>query len=171
MKILFPFFLFFLFLTFKVHAASIPVYSANGFACGRMGVTVTCKGPLPGSAAKDSITATGHNLVYLTVDTQENGQPLRYTYFSDTGCLVGYTFGMDGKPAGVVARHRSGSKANFQIQNENYDSVVAYCEQNLPGSPNPITGFDAPGMKSTPSIPAAVPAKPAAKIAPQKTAK
>lgn len=138
-------------------ASNIPLYSANGFTCGRMGLTVTCKGPLPGDKAQDTVTATGHNLVYVTVDTVDNGQPLRYTYFSDTGCLVGYSFGADGKAVGVVARHRSGSKANFQIQNDNYDQVIAYCEQNLPNSPAPVTGYDAPGVKSKPAAPSAAP--------------
>ena len=162
MKKVLPFFFLFLF-SANLHAAGIPVYSANGFTCGRMGVTVTCKGPLPGSQARDTATATGHNLVYLTVDTIDNGQPLRYTYFSDTGCLVGYSFGADGKPVGVVARHRSGSKANFQVQNENYDEVISYCEQNLPNSPAPVSGYDSPGVKSKPApVPtSAAPAKPA----------
>lgn len=155
-----------------LHAAgtNVPLYSANGFTCGRMGVTVTCKGPLPGSNAQDTVTATGHNLVYITVDTIDNGQALRYTYFSDTGCLVGYSFNTDGKAIGVVARHRNNGKANFQIQNDNYDSVISYCEQNLEGSPMPITGFDAPGVKSKPeaATPTVAPAKaatPAAKPA------
>lgn len=168
MKKLLPLFLFFFLLPLSVKAENIPVYSANGFTCGRLGLTVTCKGPLPGSQAHDTITATGHNLIYVTVDTIDNGQPLRYTYFSDTGCLVGYSFGADGKAIGVVARHRNGEKANFQVQNDNYDPVISYCEQNLQNSPNSVTGYDAPGVKSTPTAPAAAPAKttaPAAKSA------
>ena len=152
-------------------AGNIPLYSANGFTCGRMGVTVTCKGPLPGDKAQDTVTVTGHELVYITVDTIDNGQAFRYTYFSDTGCLVGYSFGADGKTVGVVARHRNNNKANFQVQNDNYDPVIAYCEQNLEGSPAPVTGYDAPGVKSRPAAsvnaaptaaPTASPAKPAA---------
>ncbi len=164
MKKIIPFFFLLLLFPLSLHAAGIPVYSANGFTCGRMGLTVTCKGPLPGSQAHDTVTSTGHNLVYLTVDTIDNGQPLRYTYFSDTGCLVGYSFGADGKPVGVVARHRNGSKANFQVQNDNYDTVISYCEQNLEGSPAPVGGYDAPGVKSAPALPP-ISASPAAKPA------
>lgn len=151
MKKILPLFLLLIFLPSESHAAAIPVFSANGFTCGRMGVTVTCKGPLPGGQAKDTVTATGHNLIYVTVDTLDNGRSLRYSYFSDTGCLVGYSFGADSKAVGVVARHRNGSKANFQIQNDNYDTVISYCEQNLVGSPAPISGYDAPGVKSVPA--------------------
>lgn len=164
MKKILPLFFLFLFSSFNLHAANITVYSANGFTCGRMGLTVTCKGPLPGSQAKDTVTGTGHSLIYLTVDTLDNGQALRYTYFSDTGCLVGYSFGADSKVVGVVARHRNGNKANFQVQNDNYDPVISYCEQNLEGSPAPVTGYDAPGVKSAPATPTvSSPPKPAAK--------
>ncbi len=162
-KIIFS--LFTLLVSSTLHAAAnnVPLYSANGFTCGRMGITVTCKGPLPGAKAQDTVTATGHSLVYITVDTIDNGQALRYTYFSDTGCLVGYSFNADGKAIGVVARHRNNGKANFQIQNDNYDSVISYCEQNLEGSPAPVTGYDSPGVKSKPeaatAAPTAAPAK------------
>ena len=145
----------------SVAAEALPVYSVNGFNCNRLGVTVTCKGPIPGG--KDSMTATGHNLIYLTMDVYQNGLPTRYTYFSDTGCLVGYTFGMEGKPVSAVAVHRNGQKASFDIQNENYDQMIAYCERELPGSPKPIAGVG-------PSAPASSP--PAAKsTVPKKTAK
>ncbi len=169
MKILFLLFFFVFLLSFNVQAAGIPVYSANGFTCGRMGLTVTCKGPLPGAQAKDTVTATGHSLVYVTVDTIDAGQPLRYTYFSDTGCLVGYSFGADSKAVGVVARHRNGSKANFLVQNDNYDPVITYCEQNLEGSPAPVTGYDSPGVKSKAEAPTVAPTAVPATVAPAKT--
>jgi hypothetical protein len=139
-------------------AWALPVYSVNGFNCSRLGMTVTCKGPIPGG--KDSLTATGHNLVYLTMDVYQNGFPTRYTYFSDTGCLVGYTFGTEGKPVSAVAVHRNGQKASFDIQNENYDQMIAYCERELPGSPRPVAGVgpSAPASSSTTSKPKAAPA-------------
>jgi len=131
-------------------AWALPVFSVNGFSCSKLGVSVTCKGPIPGG--KDSLTATGHNLVYLTMDVFQGGLPTRYTYFSDTGCLVGYTFGTEGKPISAVAVHRSGQKASFDIKNENYDQMIAYCERELPGSPKPI------GVTAAPAAPAPKPA-------------
>src|SRR4029453_12285979 len=103
----------------------------------------------------------GHNLVYLTMDVTQNGFPTRYTYFSDTGCLVGYTFGTEGKPISAVAVHRNGQKASFDIKNDNYDQMVAYCERELPGSPKPIgvAGASAPAP-STAAKPATVPPTP-----------
>jgi hypothetical protein len=147
-------------------ATALPVYSTNGFVCGRVGVTVTCKGPIPGG--KDSVTATGHNLVYVTMDVIQNGAPTRYTYFSDTGCLVGYTFGSEGKPIAAVAVHRNGTKGSFDIKNDSYDPMIQYCEQELPGSPQPVAGGVAQKPKGVAKSP--VPAKSTAGTPVQKKA-
>ena len=101
------------------------VYSANGFICGTKGATVTCKGPIPGGT--DTVTGTGHNIVYLTVNTKTAGQPTRFTYFSDTGCLIGYTFNAAGNPTVAVASHRNGSKKQFQFGQGKYDAIIDYC--------------------------------------------
>ncbi|MFO1519490.1 MAG: hypothetical protein U1F57_07530 [bacterium] len=167
-------------LTFSSHAWAIPVYSVNGFKCSKVGVTVTCKGPIPGG--DDSLTVTGHGLVYVTMDVHQGGHPTRYTYFSDTGCLVGYTFGMDGKVINAVAVHRNGTKGSFDVKEENYDPMVSFCEQDLPNSPTPVADTQSPqsstvAKKSPTSAPAPAPAakpavksaaKPAAKPAPKK---
>jgi hypothetical protein len=150
----------------KSMAAVLPVYSTNGFVCQKVGVSVTCKGPIPGG--KDSVTATGHNLVYLTMDVVQGGSPTRYTYFSDTGCLVGYTFGEQGKPIAAVAVHRNGTKGSFDIKNDNYDSMIQYCEQELPGSPQPVAGGVLQKPKEVAKNPA--PAKPTAVKPAQKKA-
>src|SRR4029453_1569586 len=146
-------------------ALTLPVYSVNGFSCTKLGVTVTCKGPIPGG--KDSLTGTGHNLVYLTMAVFQNGfptgSPTRYTYFSDTGCLVGYTFGTEGKPVSAVAVHRNGQKASFDIKNDNYDQMIAYCEKELPGSPKPMGSAGGPTPAPAPAKPAAAAPAPAAK--------
>ena len=105
--------------------ADSPVFSANGFTCGKTGATVSCKGNLPNG--KDTITGTGHNLVYLTVNTSTNGVPTRYSYFSDTGCLVGYTFNAAGNPYEAVASHRSGSKKTFKFEEGKYEALIEYC--------------------------------------------
>src|SRR5262245_27036354 len=84
-------------------AWSLATYSVNGFICQKSGFSVTCKGPIPGNDSKDAITATGHGLVYISMDVTQGGVPTRYTYFSDTGCLVGYTFGTEGKVVNAVA--------------------------------------------------------------------
>lgn len=113
--------------------ANLPVFSANGFVCGKEGVTVTCKGPVP--TGKDTITGTGHDLVYLTVNTHQSGAPVRYTYFSDTGCLIGYTFNAAGQPAAAVVSHRKGAKQTFNFQNQaDYDKVIDFCVKDQPGS-------------------------------------
>lgn len=109
----------------KVSLADAPVFSANGFKCGKTGVTVSCKGSLPNG--KDSVTATGHNVVYITVNTQTEGVPTRYTYFSDTGCLIGYTFSAAGTPVAAVASHRKGSKQTFKFQEGKYEELIEYC--------------------------------------------
>ncbi len=144
-------FLLFSFLN-SAHAAGVPVYSANGFKCAKSGVSVTCKGPIPGGTS--TITGTGHSLVYLTVDTLQDGQPIRYTYFSDTGCLLGYTLGPDGNAIAVVARHRTGEKGTFSVQGDNYDGVIQFCERRLGFETQP-----APSSKPAPAKPAAAPAK------------
>ena len=160
---------FFFLITVRVWA--VPVYSVNGFTCKKVGVTVSCKGPIPGG--KDSVNATGHNLVYITMDVQQNGSPTRYSYFSDTGCLVGYTFGSDGKAISAVAVHRSGQKGSFDIKDENYDQMTAFCEKELPNSPKAVSDTTAPKV-SAPVAPApakpASPAKPAVKTDPSKSA-
>ena len=112
------------FISSQAHA-DVPVYSANGFVCGKEGVTVTCKGPIPGS--KDSITATGHNLVYVTINSHQEGVPTRYTYFSDTGCMIGYTFNAAGQPIAAVANHRSGAKETFDFGDGKYEKVIQFC--------------------------------------------
>ena len=152
--------LFFLFSFFNpVYAANVPVYSANGFMCAKSGISVTCKGPIPGGTS--SITGTGHNLVYLTVDLLQEGQPIRYTYFSDTGCLIGYTLGPDGSAIAVVARHRTGEKGTFSVQGDNYDGVIQFCERRLgaesQAASRPVT------TSQKPATPAAKPATSAAK--------
>jgi len=110
--------------------ADAPVISANGFICGKQGVTVTCKGPLPNG--KDTITGTGHNVVYLTVNTTTAGSPARYTYFSDTGCLVGYTFNAAGNPVQAVASHRSGAKQTFDFGEGKYEPLLNFCAEDQP---------------------------------------
>ncbi len=128
--------------------ADVPVFSANGYICGKEGVTVTCKGPIP--KGKDTITGTGHDLVYLTVNTIQEGTPVRYTYFSDTGCLIGYTFNAAGQPVAAVASHRKGAKQTFQFQaKEDYEKVVDFCVKDQPataGAPaaTPATAKAAP---------------------------
>lgn len=102
-----------------------PVFSANGFICGKKGLTVTCKGPIPGR--NDTVTGTGHDIVYLTVNTRTAGAPARYTYFSDTGCLVGYTFNAAGNPFEAVASHRSGKKKDFKFTEDNYEALIEFC--------------------------------------------
>jgi len=122
-----------------------PVFSANGFICGKEGNTVTCKGNLPNG--KDTVTGTGHDLVYLTINTHQEGVPTRYTYFSDTGCLIGYTFGAAGQPVAAVASHRNGVKGTFSFEDGKYEKIVQFCMQE-----NPTSG------SSTASAPAAAPA-------------
>lgn len=107
--------------------ADVPVFSANGFQCGKKGVTVTCKGPMPDG--KGTITGTGHNVVYLTVNTTTAGAPARYTYFSDTGCLVGYAFNAAGNPTQAVASHRSGAKQTFEFGEGKYDPLLSFCSE------------------------------------------
>ena len=113
-------------------AATAPVFSANGFICGKEGSTVTCKGSLPNG--KGTITGTGHDLVYLTINTTQEGVPTRYTYFSDTGCLIGYTFGAGGQPIAAVAAHRSGAKQTFGFEDGKYEKIVQYCVQEKPAT-------------------------------------
>ncbi|MDX1387280.1 MAG: hypothetical protein R3257_06785 [bacterium] len=116
------------------HAAGeTPVFSANGFLCGKKGLTVTCKGPIPGRS--DTVTGTGHDIVYLTVNTRTAGAPARYTYFSDTGCLIGYTFNAAGNPLAAVASHRSGAKKNFKFTEQNYDALIEFCASQQDGPP------------------------------------
>lgn len=111
--------------------ADISVFSANGFVCGKEGQTVTCKGKHP--LNNDTITATGHNLVYLTINTQQDGAPVRYTYFSDTGCLIGYTFNAAGQPANAVVSHRKGAKQTFNFANkDDYEKVTNFCVADQP---------------------------------------
>jgi hypothetical protein len=105
--------------------ADTPVYSANGYICGKTGQTVTCKGPHPNG--KDTLTGTGHNLIYLTINTTTHGAPTRYTYFSDTGCLVGYTFNAGGQPVAAVASHRSGAKKTFEFGEGKYEPLIEFC--------------------------------------------
>jgi hypothetical protein len=112
--------------------ADIPVISANGYICGKTGQTVTCKGPHPNG--KDTITGTGHDIVYLTINTEMAGQPVRYTYFSDTGCLVGYTFNAAGQPVAAVAAHRSGAKKTFEFGEGKYDPLIEFCSGPAPSS-------------------------------------
>ncbi len=113
-----------------------PVFSANGFVCGKEGVTVSCKGPLPDG--KGSVTGTGHEVIYLSVNTSQQGALARYTYFSDTGCLIGFTFNLQGKPFAAVASDRNGQKKQFNFEDGKYEKVIEYCSQGLT-SKNPST--------------------------------
>ncbi len=136
--------------------SDVPVFSANGFVCGREGVTVTCKGPVPNG--RDTITGTGHNLVYLTVNTSQEGVATRYTYFSDTGCLIGYTFNAAGKPDAAVAAHRKGAKRNFEFGDGKYDKIIDFCVSESPtGEATGVKSSTAPAAKTPP--PAATAAK------------
>lgn len=110
--------------------ADIPVYSAHGYICGKTGQTVTCKGPHPNG--KDTITGTGHDIIYLTVNTTTAGAPTRFTYFSDTGCLVGYTFNANGQPVAAVAAHRNGAKKTFEFGEGKYDPLIEFCSSENP---------------------------------------
>ncbi|HCU23690.1 MAG TPA: hypothetical protein DF383_01635 [Deltaproteobacteria bacterium] len=111
--------------------AVTPVFSANGFICGKEGVTVTCKGGMP-QGGRDTVTSTGHDLVYMTINTFQEGVPTRYTYFSDTGCLVGYTFGAGGQPVAAVASHRNGVKQTFSFEDGKYEKIIQFCAQENP---------------------------------------
>lgn len=150
-------------------SAATPVYSANGFVCGKEGVTVTCKGSLPNG--KDTVTGTGHDLVYLTVNTHQEGVPTRYTYFSDTGCLIGYTFGAGGQPVAAVASHRSGVKSTFSFEDGKYEKVVQYCLQDNPGAAAQASAKPATAPVTTAQKDAPPPAKPAAAPAKKPAAK
>jgi hypothetical protein len=151
-------------------AWSLAVYSVNGFVCQKSGFSVTCKGPIPGNDSHDAITATGHGLVYISMDVTQGGVPTRYTYFSDTGCLVGYTFGTEGKVVNAVAVHRNGSKASFPIDNDNYDQMVTWCEQELPNSPRPLADtFTPKSAQAAPAPAKSVAATPTSAPAPKKT--
>lgn len=122
---------------------SPPVFSANGFICGKHGSTVTCKGPIPGK--KDTVTGTGHDIIYLTVNTVTDGKPTRFTYFSDTGCLIGYSFNAAGTPLMAVARHRNGAEKTFEFGPGKYDAVIDYC-----AGPAPVAAkTTAPGKPKT----------------------
>ncbi len=140
-KFLFSLGLFFL-IPVVAHAESLPVFSANGFICGKEGTTVTCKGPIPGGT--DTVTGTGHDLVYLTINTNQEGQPLRYTYFSDTGCLIGYSFNAAGNPVKAVAVHRSGVQKIFAFEDGKYDPIINYCIHNAPEGNKQATTTTAP---------------------------
>lgn len=145
--------------------AATPVFSANGFVCGKEGVTVTCKGGLPNG--KDTVTGTGHDLVYLTINTTQEGAPTRYTYFSDTGCLIGYTFGAGGQPVAAVAAHRSGTKSTFSFEDGKYEKIVQFCMQD-----NPVPGAQAAAKPAAqPVATAQKDAAPAAKPAAAPTKK
>jgi len=110
--------------------ANTPVFSANGFTCGKKGITVTCKGPAPNG--KDMITGTGHDLVYLTINTITEGAPSRFTYFSDTGCLIGYAFNAAGNPIKAVASHRDNVTQTFEFGEGKYDAVIEFCSSTAP---------------------------------------
>lgn len=140
--------------------AATPVFSANGFVCGKEGVTVTCKGGLPNG--RDTVTGTGHNLVYLTINTTQEGAPTRYTYFSDTGCLIGYTFGAGGQPVAAVAAHRSGTKSTFSFEDGKYEKIIQFCMQDNPVPATPAAAKPAEQPVTTAKKEAAPAAKPAA---------
>ena len=150
-------------------AAATPVYSANGFLCGKEGSTVTCKGNLPNG--KDTVTGTGHDLIYLTINTHQEGVPTRYTYFSDTGCLIGYTFGASGQPIAAVAAHRNGAKQTFSFEDGKYEKIVDFCMQENPAGGKTAAAPAAAGAKPevTTAAKEAPPAKPA-EAAPSKPA-
>lgn len=150
-------------------SAATPVFSANGFVCGKEGVTVTCKGGLPNG--KDTITGTGHNLVYLTINTFQEGVPTRYTYFSDTGCLIGYTFGAGGQPVAAVASHRSGTKSTFSFEDGKYEKIVQFCMSENPVASSPAGAKPAAQPVTTAQKDAAPAAKPAAAPAKKPAAK
>src|SRR5262245_30627988 len=143
--------------------AAVPVFSANGFVCGKEGNTVTCKGNLPNG--KDTVTGTGHDLVYLTINTHQEGAPVRYTYFSDTGCLIGYTFGAGGQPVAAVAAHRNSVKQTFSFEDGKYEKIVQFCMQENPTNATAA----APAAPSAPA-PATKPVASAAKDGAAKTA-
>lgn len=168
-KIILPIALWLLCLAPQVNATgALPVFSANGFICGKEGITVTCKGTLPGG--NGTVTSTGHDLVYLTVNIQQEGKPTRYTYFSDTGCLIGYTFGASGEPQEAVASHRGGTKKTFNLSDGRFEKLVEFCtpEQGTAQAAAPAAPekSEAPAAKEPPTavVPkaATTPAKPAA---------
>jgi hypothetical protein len=149
--------------SFTAKASTLPVFSANGFICGKEGITVTCKGPVPGG--RDTVTSTGHDMVYLTVNTHQEGQPTRYTYFSDTGCLIGYTFDSNGQPNAAVASHRSGAKKTFALNGGSYDPIIEFCaaEQKAP-SGSASASEAQPEADSAPKQAPSSPAAPAKKL-------
>ncbi len=117
-----------LFLGTSFSAYTQSVVSANGFQCGKENDLVTCKGPLPNG--KDSIMGSGKDVVYLTINTNVGGVPSRYSYFSDTGCMVGYTFNAAGNPAMAVASHRSGEKKKIDLGKQGIETVSQFCASN-----------------------------------------
>ncbi|MCP5467716.1 MAG: hypothetical protein H7A32_00415 [Deltaproteobacteria bacterium] len=124
----------FLFLGSSFSLYAQPVISANGFQCGKENNLVTCKGPLPNG--KDSIMGSGKDVVYLTINTDVGGVPSRYSYFSDTGCMVGYTFSAAGKPAMAVASHRSGEKRKIDLNKEGFEEVSRFCSSEIKKTAN-----------------------------------
>jgi hypothetical protein len=59
---------------------------------------------------------------------------VRYSYFSDTGCLIGYTFNAAGQAVAAVASHRKGAKQTFNFSNkEDYEKITQFCVKDQPG--------------------------------------
>ena len=105
---------------FLVSASAIPqenfpIVSANGFACSQVEGMVSCRGSFPQSPSP-VIEATGYNVIWIRGEYPG----LRYTYYSDSGCLCRAEFKEGGEMKMQECTSQFGQKKKFKEGKSNF---------------------------------------------------
>ncbi len=120
--------LFFLLLFFPLRVWAAPI-SANGFECLSVKGGVRCEGKFPGS--ETLVQKEGPSPVHISADVKGETAPVHYAYFSETGCLIGYTLNNEGKREGAAVIHRSGEKKTFVVKKNGYRKIIDFCRKEI----------------------------------------
>jgi hypothetical protein len=95
---------------------NFPIVSANGFSCSQNDGMVSCRGSFPGHPAP-ALEATGYNVVWIRGEFPE----MRYTFYSDSGCLCRTDFKPDGQVKTQECTSRFGQMKAFKGGKSTYD--------------------------------------------------
>ncbi len=102
-------------------AEGFSVISANGFTCSKNDELVTCRGSFP-PTKNPILEATGYKVIWIRGEYPG----MRYTYYSDSGCLCKADFKESGKLAQQECTSQGGHTKTFKGGKDNQ----AWCAKN-----------------------------------------
>jgi len=113
----------FVFLPFSAYADP-PMVSANGFACVKSQLLVTCQGQFPGLTG--TLSASGTYGVQMTYETPA-APKFRYLFDSTTGCLLQVSLSSNGEATQALVKNAGGRSQTFPLPQQQ-SQAMAFCK-------------------------------------------